>query len=314
MTITGPKGEYTVQKGEFLNSVVNKIGKQTYSNQAYVNPLKRFKGEFIEQASDIEEIYVGRAEDTGYDKEGKGVLDRVKPSVATQYHTEEVEHAYKRTVHDKEMRKGFLSKGGVTTMADNIIQTMHTGLEIDEYEDILSTLKLLTTKKTTKNTISVAKVVDEVSAKTFCKEVKKIIPKMGVWNDKYSTKPNFAPKGNLILFIDSDVDVEVNAEYLASLFNMTTVQLNDTTKIEVPNLTDILEDGQFAVLLDERCLKIHPTYYNIENIRNTRGKFTNYDLVTNLLLSCTDWFQFIVFKEKPVTLSIEEQIIDTEKK
>ena len=298
MTLTGATGTYTPKKGEFLNSVVNKIGKQTYSNQVYVNPLKRFKGEFIECASDIEEIYVGRSEDTGYDKEGKGVLDRVKPTVKTQYHTEEIEHGYKATLHDKEIRKGFLNPGGVATMGDNILQQMHTGLEIDEYEDIISVLKLLTTKKTANNTISVTKVTDELTAKTFCKEVKKIIPKMGNWNDKYSAMPNFAPKSRLVLFIDSDVDVEVNTEYLASLFNMTVGELNDTTKIIVPNLGTDMGEGQFAILLDERCLKIHPTYYNIENIRNTRGKFTNYDLVTTALVSVTDWFQFIVFKEK----------------
>lgn len=308
MALTGATGTYTVKKGEFLNSVINKIGRQEYSNQVFVNPLTRFKGEFIDCASDIEEIYVGRANDIGFDKEGKGVMDRVKSDVFTQYHTEEIEHAYKRSIHDKEMRKGFLSKGGITTMSDNIIQQMHTGASVDEYNDILSVLKLLTTKKTANNTISLTKVIDEKTAKDFCKEVKKIIPKMGEWNELYSAKPNFAPKSRLVLFIDSDVDVEVSTEYLASLFNMTVAELNDTTKIVVPNLTTKMGDGQFAILCDERCLKIHPTYYNIENIRNTKGKFTNYDLATMLLASVTDWFQFIVFKEKPSTLSIEEPI------
>ena len=300
MALTGATPNYTIKKQEFLNSVVNKIGKQTYSDQAYTNPLKRFKGEFVDQASDIEEIYVGRATDTGYDKEGAGVLDRVKPVVYTQYHSDEVEHGYKVTVHDKQVRKGFLSANGVSSLADHIIQSMHTGCAIDEYKDIIDVLKLLTSKKTVNNTIEITKVTNEATAKQFCKEVKKIIPKMSEWNELYSAKPNYAPKEKLVMFLDSDVDVEVSTEYLASLFNMTVAQLNDTTKIIVPNLTTKLGDGQFAVLLDERCLKINPTYYNIENIRNTRGKFTNYDLVNMALLSVTDWFQFIVFKEKTV--------------
>lgn len=296
-----PTGSYSVQKQEFLNSVINKIGKQVYADQAYINPLKRLKDEFIEGASDIEEIYVDRAEDTGFDKEGKGVMDRAKPTTYAQYHTNEVEHGYKVTVHDKQMRKGFLTKGGVSTMADHIIQSMHTGSNIDEYKDIIDTLKSLCGAKTEHNTITTTPVTDEVSAKTFCKEVKKIIPKMGEWNELYSAKPNYAPKERLILFLDSDVDVEVSTEYLASLFNMTISELNDTTKIIVPNLKEKLGEGQFAVLCDERCLKIHPTYYNIESIRNTRGKFTNYDLVTNLLLSYSDWFQFVVFVEGEIS-------------
>lgn len=293
-----PSQEYTVTKQEFLNSVINKIGKQQYADQAYVNPLKRLKGEFIEGPSDIEEIYVGRAEDTGYDKEGKGVLDRAKPTVFAQYHTNEVEHGYRVSVHDKQMRKGFLSKGGISTMADHIIQSMHTGSNIDEYQDIIDTLKALAGAKQLTNTIEVSPVVNEQTAKEFCKEVKKIIPKMGEWNELYSTKPNYAPKEKLMLFLDSDVDVEINTEYLASLFNMTVSQLNDTTKIIIPNLKEKLGDNQFAVLCDERCLKIHPTYYNVESIRNTKGKFTNYDLVTSLLRSYSTWFQFVVFSEK----------------
>ena len=292
-----PSATYTPTKQEFLNSVINKIGKQTYSDQVYVNPLKRFKGEFIENASDIEEIYVGRTADTGYDKEGAGVLDRAKPTTFVQYHTNEIEHGYKVTVHDKQVRKGFTSKGGVTKMAEHIIQSMHTGAEIDEYKDILDTLKALCSAKQVGQTVTLTKVTNEITAKAFCKEVKKVIPKMGEMNEIYSKKPNFAPKEKLVLFIDSDVDVEIQTEYLASLFNMSVAQLNDTTKIVVPNLTTKLGDNQFAVLCDERCLKIHPTYYNVESIRNTRGKFTNYDLVVSLLLSYTDWFQFVVFKE-----------------
>lgn len=292
-----PTGDYTITKQEFLNSVINKIGRQEYSDQAYYNPLKRLKGGFIDSASDIEEIYVARAEDTGYDKEGTGVLDRAKPTVYTQYHTNEVEHGYKVTVHDKQARKGFTSSKGLSTLADHIIQSLHNGSNIDEYTDVINTIKALCSAKTVSNTIKVAPVTNEESAKAFCKEVKKIIPKMGEWNELYSKKPNFAPKEKLMLFIDSDVDVEVSTEYLASLFNMTVAQLNDTTKVIVPNLKTKLGDNQFAVLFDERCIKIHPTYYNVESIRNTRGKFTNYDLVTSLLLSYTDWFQFVVFQE-----------------
>ena len=292
-----PTGDYTIAKQEFLNSVINKIGRQEYSDQAYYNPLKRLKGGFIDNASDIEEIYVGRAEDTGYDKEGTGVLDRAKPTLYTQYHTNEVEHGYKVTVHDKQSRKGFTSSQGLSTLADHIIQSLHNGSNIDEYTDVINTIKALCSAKTVSNTIKVAPVTNEETAKAFCKEVKKIIPKMGEWNELYSKKPNFAPKNRLMLFIDSDVDVEVSTEYLASLFNMTEAQLNDTTKVIVPNLKTKLGDNQFAVLFDERCIKIHPTYYNVESIRNSRGKFTNYDLVTSLLLSYTDWFQFVVFQE-----------------
>ena len=172
-----PSGTYTITKQDFLNSVINKIGKQEFSDQAFVNPLKRFKGDFIDSASDIEEIYISKADDTGYDKSGAGVLDRVKPSVFVQYHTNEKEHGYKVTVHDKEIRKGFTTKGGISTVANHIIQAMHTGAEIDEYNDVIETIKALCSAKVSGNTITVSAVRDESTAKAFCKEVKKVIVK-----------------------------------------------------------------------------------------------------------------------------------------
>lgn len=292
-----PNANYTTSKQEFLNSVINKIGRQTYSNQVYVNPLKRFKGDFIENANHIEEIYVERAKDTGYDKDGGGVLDRTKPMVYTQYHTEEVDHGYKQTIHDKEMRKGFTSQGALSSMADNILQSLHNGATYDEYYDIINVLKELVINTSAAGAkISVDKVIDETTGKNFCKTIKKVIPKMGKWNTIYSSKENFAPINKLVLFIDSDVDVDVKAEYLAGVFNMSLTELNDTTKIVVPDM--ISEVGAMAILLDERCLKIHPTFYNVDNIRNTRGKFTNYDLVTSTLVSYTDWFQHAIFIPK----------------
>ena len=38
-----PSPTYAIKKQEFLNSVVNKIGRQIYSTTAYSNPLKRLK-------------------------------------------------------------------------------------------------------------------------------------------------------------------------------------------------------------------------------------------------------------------------------
>ena len=39
-----PNSTYTQTKQEFLNSVLNKIGKQEFSNKTYTNPLKRLRG------------------------------------------------------------------------------------------------------------------------------------------------------------------------------------------------------------------------------------------------------------------------------
>lgn len=321
-----PTESYTQTKQEFLNSVLNKIGKQEFSNTKYKNPLARLKGEFIEGPSDIEEIYVDRSSDTGYDKEGTGVLDRQKPSVLVQYHTFTQEHGYKCTIQNKQMRKGFLNKAALGTMADNIIQQLHTGQEVDDYQDCLNTLKALVDSsingitlhdeidditgdkkrkqsktrfnKAMNNVISVKPVTDETTGKMFVKEIKKAIYKMSDYTDMYSTKPNTAQPGDLILFLDSDTDVELSVELLASAFNMTVSELNQTSKIIIPNMKNKI--GCIGLLAHNKCIKINPTYYDMDSIKNTRGKFVNYDLVTETLLSYTTWYPHVIIKDDKI--------------
>ena len=294
-----PTSTYTQTKQEFLNSVLNKIGKQEFSNKTYTNPLKRLRGQFINGPTDIEEIYVDRVADTGYDKEGSGVLDRVKPTVSVQYHTNTVEHGYKCTVHNKQMRKGFLNANGLQTMAQSIINSLHTGQELDDYQDCIDTLKALTTapKGSKDNIIKVSAVTNEATSKDFTKKIKKTIHKMKDYSSVYSDKPSFANANELILFMDSDTDVEVEIEHLASAFNMTIAQLNETSKIIIPNMKKKLGNNTIAVLAHEKCIKINPCYYDLDSIKNTRGKFVNFDLATETLCSYTTWYPYAIIQE-----------------
>ena len=294
-----PTPTYTQTKQEFLNSVLNKIGKQEFSNKTYTNPLKRLRGQFINGPTDIEEIYVDRVADTGYDKEGTGVLDRVKPTVSVQYHTNTVEHGYKCTVHNKQMRKGFLNANGLQTMAQAIINSLHTGQELDDYQDCINTLKALTNapKGSKNNIIKVSPVTNEATSKAFTKAIKKTIHKMKDYSSVYSDKSSFANANELILFMDSDTDVEVEIEHLASAFNMTIAQLNETSKIIIPDMKKKLGNNTIAVLAHEKCIKINPCYYDLDSIKNTRGKFVNFDLATETLCSYTTWFPYAIIQE-----------------
>ena len=128
-----PSPTYAIKKQEFLNSVVNKIGRQIYSTTAYSNPLKRLKKGFIENANEIEEIYIARAVGYDYDPNGTGALDRVKPTVKTQYHQVDYEKDFQVTIQDKQVRKGFTTKGGISRLANEIIESLHTGAEYEEY-------------------------------------------------------------------------------------------------------------------------------------------------------------------------------------
>jgi uncharacterized protein YihD (DUF1040 family) len=286
-----PSTNYTVKKQEFLNSVVNKIGKQIYSSTAYTNPLKRIKRGFIDNANEIEEIYVARAVGSDYDPNGAGALDRVKPDVKTQYHQVDYEKDFQVTIQDKQVRKGFTTSAGVSRLANEIMESLHTGAEYEEYLKCIEILDTIATNSKYKK--EVADVVDNATAKAFTKELKKTIKHMGLRSTDYATYENHCKPSDMVLFLNMDWAVEMDVEMLAQAFNMTKQQIDECTKIEIPSLT--VNTHTKAILCDERALQIYDTYYGLEPQRNAKGKFTNHFLSTEKIFSWSNLVNIAVF-------------------
>ena len=292
-----PTSKYSIKKQEFLNSVINKIGKQIYSTTAYTNPLKRLKKGFIENANEIEEIYISRAIGEDYDPTGSGALDRTKPNVTVQYHQIDYAKDFKVTVHDKQVRKGFTTNGGVTKLANEIIQSLHTGAEYEEYTKTLELLKDIATGSKYKKQIT--DITDNTTAKTFIKQLKKDILSMERRGTTFSTVENHCKKENLILFLNDSWSVEMDIELLATAFNMSKQEINECTIIPIPDLGDT--NGVKAILMDERALQIYDTYYGLETQRNGKGKFTNHFLSTEKIFSWSNMVNIAVYQTKATT-------------
>lgn len=296
-----PKSTYTLAKQTFLNSVVDKIGRQTFSDKAFTNPLARLKKGFIEGPSDIEEIYIARISGKEPDVEGKTPLDRTKPTVSVQYHRQNYARQYQVSVQDKEVRKGFLSSGGVNSVANHIIQSLHSGSEYEEYQETKDYLLELAKSVPSTAITEISAPSDKDSSVAFVKAVKKTVKDMGEPSTKFSTVENFAKPSELILAIDRNLLVEMDVEMLANAFNMTKQQLTECTILEVPPMSYTNESSKkvniSAILFDEKAIQIHDTFYGIESIRNPQGKFTNYFLDVEKMFSYSNFVPVAVFQK-----------------
>lgn len=286
-----PSPTYAIKKQEFLNSVVNKIGRQIYSTTAYTNPLKRLKKGFIENANEIEEIYIARAVGTNYDPNGTGALDRVKPTVKTQYHQVDYEKDFQVTIQDKQVRKGFTTKGGVSRLANEIMESLHTGAEYEEYTKTLELLDTIATNSKYKKVVS--NIVDNQTSKDFVKELRKTIKRMGRRSTEFATYENHCKPSQMVLFLNEEWSIEMDVEMLATAFNMSKQEIQECTIIEIPTLTTNKKTK--AILCDERALQIYDTYYAIEPQRNAKGKFTNHFLSTEKIFSWSNLVNIAVF-------------------
>lgn len=269
------------QKNEFLGSLVNKIGRQEYASKAYLNPLAKFKKGFIDNANEIEEIYVSRVQGLTQDLDGTTTLKRVKPDVKTLYHTQEYGKCYTATITDKQVRQAFTSKDGIKRIADEILSQQHTGVEYDEYVAMKKAIDdfAAAIPSTAKRTIT--EVTNQTTAKDLVKKIKKDIGKMQFRSINYCQYEQHSKADDLVLFIHIDYQAEIDVELLATAFNIDKTELN-TRVVYV----DDFETPQLrAVLMDVGAIKVFDTLYNNEQQRNAQGMFTNYHLNVEKIVS-----------------------------
>ena len=269
------------QKNEFLGSLVNKIGRQEYSSKAYLNPLAKFKKGFIDNANEIEEIYVARVQGLSQDLDGTTTLKRVKPDVKTLYHNQEYGKCYTATITDKQVRQAFTSKDGIKRIADEILSQQHTGVEYDEYVAMKKAINdfAAAVPETAKRTIT--EVTNQTTAKDFVKKIKKDIGKMQFRSTNYCQYEQHSKAEDLVLFIHIDYQAEIDVELLATAFNIDKAELNT----RVVYVDDFANTKLRAVLLDVGAIKVFDTLYNNEQQRNAQGMFTNYHLNVEKIVS-----------------------------
>ena len=269
------------KKNEFLGSLVNKIGRQEYSSKAYLNPLAKFKKGFIDNANEIEEIYVARVQGLSQDLDGTTTLKRVKPDVKTLYHNQDYGKCYTATITDKQVRQAFTSKDGIKRIADEILSQQHTGVEYDEYVAMKKAINdfAAAVPETAKRTIT--EVTNQTTAKDFVKKIKKDVGKMQFRSTNYCKYEQHSKADDLILFIHIDYQAEIDVELLATAFNIDKAELNT----RVVYVDDFENKKLRAVLLDVGAIKVFDTLYNNEQQRNAQGMFTNYHLNVEKIVS-----------------------------
>ena len=269
------------QKNEFLGSLVNKIGRQEYASKAYLNPLSKFKKGFIDNANEIEEIYVARVQGLSQDLDGTTTLKRVKPNVKTLYHNQEYGKCYTATITDKQVRQAFHSKDGVKRIADEILSQQHTGVEYDEYVAMKKAINDFATAIPGSAKRTITEVTNQTTAKEFVKKVKKDIGKMQFRSTNYCEYEQHSKAEDLVLFVHIDYQAEIDVELLATAFNIDKAELN-TRVVFVDGFTNT---KLRAVLLDVGAIKVFDTLYNNEQQRNAQGMFTNYHLNVEKIVS-----------------------------
>lgn len=271
---------------EFVKTILNKLVKSVVHTKLFSNPLKSLKKGTKPLGDTIEEIYNNFLKAEQYKETGAELLKRHLPDTKTVYHRMNRQDQYTVTVNREMISKAFASYDALETYISNLINTLYNSASLDEY----TLMKQLVKIAYENNAIVPIKVVDptlnEANGKEFIKTVKTVSELMAFPSTNYNpylqaqSSDNkaiitFSNKQEQVLIIDVVTNTSVNIDVLASLFNMSVAEFNDTRKIIVDSFPDQSIKG---MLVDEAFFQIYDDLFSITSFYNAQGLYTNYYL------------------------------------
>ena len=228
-------------QNEFLNALINRIGKVVIKSRLFENPLKPFNKGLLEYGETVEEVFVNLCAANQYDADASEntVWKREFPDVKSQFHTVNSEVFYKQSVGRRELEKAFLSGEGVYDLVEYIIQKMYVSANYDEF----LVMKYIIAKAAldgTTNIYPVAAVVDEASARGLLKAIKAVSNGFEILSTKYNTAGvyNSSAKEDQYLIIDNDNDANLSVDCLAYMFGPAFAS-SDNKKIRIDGFNEL---------------------------------------------------------------------------
>lgn len=279
-------GDNVLVANEFVNTLLNKIVKSVLHTKMFTNPLKSLKKGKKPLGDTVEEIYNNFIKAKQYDASGEELLTRNLPDVKTLYHRMNLQLKYPITVSRASLSKAFMSVESLEKFITDLIQQLYNSAELDEFIN----MKQLIASAISNNAIKTVTVSDpltsDANAKKFIKSVKTVSGLMKFpskdWNAYLTAQDTdtvgittFSRKSEQVLILDTATDTTIAVDVLASIFNMSVAEFNDTKKIVI----DVFPDANTrAILVDEAFFQIYDDLITVASFNNGDGLYDNYFL------------------------------------
>lgn len=214
---------YPALQNEFLNALVNRIGRVLVTSKMYDNPWNMFKRGMLEFGETIEEVFVEIAKPFEYDPETaeSEVFKREIPDVRAAFHILNYQKFYKVTVQRDQLRQAFLTWDGVTDLITKIINSMYAGANYDEF----LVMKYLVAVNILNGRLKAVQIGDPsnvTNMKSVVGAIKSVSNGMEFMTTEYNQAGvhTYTDKRDQYIILTSDFDAVMDVEVLASAFNM----------------------------------------------------------------------------------------------
>lgn len=290
---------------EFMSTLLNMIAKVVIHDKLWNNPLKGLKKGNKPLGDTVEEIYNNFLKAEVYDATGSNLLGRKLPDTKTVYHRMNRKDKYKVTVNEVSLRKAFQSYESLGTYIKSIINSLYNSAELDEFK-IMKQLIKIADEKGAMVEVNTVDPTDGENGKAFIKTVKIVSGDMTFPNEHNNayltaqstdTEPitTFSRKSEQVLIIDNATDVSLSVDVLASIFNMSVAEFNDTKKIVIDAFHD---KDVYGCLVDEQFFQIFDDLIQFKSFENPEGLYWNYYLHIWQTVAYSILVNAVIFKKE----------------
>ena len=284
---------YAPSANEFLNILINKIGKTIISNRMANNPLKIFKKGELPNGKDIEEIFIEMAPSEAFDQEGSEttLFQRVLPNIKTIYHRENRRDLYTVTISESMLKTAFTSDRAMKSFVGKIIESLYSG---DQYDEFTLMKELLAKYQANYYEVTTPDVTDEATGKNFIKAVRQMSLNLGFMETTYNKQgvKTYTPTTNQVLFLHKNISSIIDVDVLAYAFNGSKVDFTTQVVIvdDFGSMTNTL-----ALLTDADFLQVYDTEFKMTSQYNGKGLYWNYFLHHWQVLSTSQFCNAVRF-------------------
>lgn len=293
--------DFPALQNEFLNSLVNRIGRVLITSKMYDNPWAFFKKGMLEFGETVEEIFVNIAKPFQFDPAvaESTIFKREIPDVRAAFHIMNYQKFYKTTIQNDQLRQAFLSWQGITDLIAKIVDAMYTGANYDEF----ITMKYMLARHILDGHMypTVIPEVTEPNMKKIVSTIKGVSNNYTFLSNKYNLAGVYThtEKTDQYMLINANFDAIMDVEVLASAFNMDKTEFSGRRvlvdsfgSLDVERLKELFKDDITfkapteaelktldsipAILVDRDWFMIFDNFYNFTEQYNGEGLYWNY--------------------------------------
>lgn len=271
---------------EFMGTLLNKLVKSVVHTKRFQNPLKSLKKGKKPLGDTVEEIYNNFIKGQQYSATAGAteLMQRSLPDTKTLYHRMNLQMKYPITVSREILSKAFASWDALEKYINDVIAQLYNSAELDEFVNMKQLFKSAMDAKAMKVITVADPLLGEAEGKEFIKAVKTVSNLMQFPNSDFNayltaqktdTNPivTFTRKNEQVLIISAAADTSVSVDVLASTFNMSVADFNDTRKIVIDAFPSATVR---AALVDEAFFQIYDDLFLIKSFDNGVSVYENY--------------------------------------